>query len=86
MLANSCGVALGVLHARLRLLTRNQYAMSLASAESHCEWLAKMCVRTMDTCEPMFPQSRVAHGLLVHSLVTVRLLPVELLQPPCVDL
>ena len=45
----------------------------------------KMCVRMMDTCEPMFPPSRVARGLLVHSLVTVRLLPPELLQPPCID-
>ena len=44
-----------------------------------------MCVRMMDTCEPMFPQSRVAHGLLVHSFVNVRLLPLELLQPPCID-
>ena len=45
-----------------------------------------MCVRIVDTCEPLFPPSHVAHCLLVHSLVTVRLLPLELLQPPCVDL
>ena len=85
MPASSCDVALGVLHARLRLLTQDQYAMSLTSAESHCEWLAKMCVRIVDTCELFFPPSHVAHGLLVHSLVTVRLLPLELLQPPCID-
>ena len=45
-----------------------------------------MCVRIVDTREPLFPPSHVAHGLLIHSLVTVRLLPLELLQPPCVDL
>ena len=59
--------------------------MSLASAESHCDWFARMCVRIVDTCEPFFPPCHVAHGLLLHSLVTVRLLPLELLQPPCID-
>ena len=76
---------LSVFFTRLQVLTHDQYAMSLASAGSRCELLAKMCVLVLDTCDPIFPPSSVANGLLVHSLVAVRLLPVELLQPPCID-
>ena len=74
-----------VLFTRLRILTQDQYAIPLASAEKRCEFLTKMCVLLLDTCDPIFPPSLVANSLLVHSLVAVRLLPLELLQPPCID-
>ena len=74
-----------VLFTRLRILTQHQYAIPLASAEKRCEFLTKMCVLRLDTCDPIFPPSLVANSLLVHSLVAVGLLPLDLLQPPGID-
>ena len=74
-----------MLFTRLRVLIQDQYAMSLASAWSRCELFVKMCVFMLDTCDPIFPPSRVASDLPVHSLVAVRLLPLELLLPPGID-
>ena len=42
-----------------------------------------MCALMLDTTDPYFPPSRIARGLLVHSLVAVRLLPLHVLQPAC---
>ena len=39
----------------------------------------------LDTSDPYFPPSRIARGLLVHSLVAMRLLPLQLLQPSSID-
>ena len=39
----------------------------------------------LDTSDLDFPPSRVACGLLMHSLVAVRLLPLRMLQLPCVE-
>ena len=68
-----------MLFTRLQVLTQDQYAMSLTSAWSRCELFAKMCVCMLDTCDP------IICGLLVHSLVAVRLLPLGMLQPQCVE-
>ena len=74
-----------MLFTRLRILTQDQYANILRRAGKRCECIAKMCVLLLDTCDPMLRPSHVANGLLVHSLVAVRLFPLELLQPLCID-
>ena len=70
---------------RLEVLTHNQYASHLTHAWCRCDVFVKMCTLMLDTTDPCFPPSRIARGLLVHSLVAVRLLPVSILQPSCVD-
>ena len=74
-----------VLFTRLEVLTQSQYAMHLTHAWRRCDLFVKMCTLMLDTTDPFFPPSRIARGLLVHSLVAVRLLPVSVLQPSCVD-
>ena len=74
-----------VLFTRLEVLTQNQYATHLSHAWCRCDVFVKMCTLMLDTTDPFFPPSRIARGLLVHSLVAVRLLPVSVLQPSCFD-
>ena len=74
-----------VLFKRLEVLTQNQYATQLTRARSRCDVFVKMCTLMLDTADPYFPPSRIARGLLVHSLVAMRLLPVHLLQPSSID-
>ena len=74
-----------VLFTRLEVLTQSQYATHLTHARFRCDVFVKMCTLMLDTADPFFPPSRIARGLLVHSLVVVRLLPVSVLQPACFD-
>ena len=74
-----------VLFTRLEVLTQNQYATHLTCARSRCDAFVKMCTLILDATDPHFPPSRIACGLLVHSLVAVGLLPVHILQPACFD-
>lgn len=70
---------------RLEILTRNRYATQLTHARYRCDVLVRMCTLMLDTSDPYFPPRRIARGLLVHSLVAMRLLPLQLLQPSSMD-
>ena len=74
-----------VLFKRLEVLTQNKYATQLTCARYRCNVFLEMCTLMMDTADPYFPPSRIARGLLVHSLVAMHLLPLHLLQPSSID-
>ena len=74
---------LWALFARLNVLTQAKYRVPIRGAGERCSHLLRLCMLKQDTSEPNFLPSRIACGLLAHSLVAVRLLPVATLQPPC---
>ena len=74
---------LWALFARLNMLTQAKYKVPIKDAGERCSHLLRLCMLKQDTSEPNFLPSRIACGLLAHSLVAVRLVPVDTLQPPC---
>ena len=70
------------LFARLDILTQRQHAMSLNHAWDRCVHFVRLCTMKLRSNDPRFPASRIACGLLGHSLVAVRLLHASALQPP----
>ena len=74
---------LWALFARLNVLTQAKYRVPIRGSGERCSHLLRLCMLKQDTSEPNFLPSRIACGLLTHSLVAVRLLPVATLQPPC---
>lgn len=77
-----------VLFTRLEVLTQNAYTAFLRPAWNRCHVFLHMATLVLDTTDLKFPASRVSCGLFMHSLVALRLLPVEMLRPSsemCVD-
>ena len=70
------------LFARLAILTQRQHALSLNHAWDRCVHFVRLCTMQLRSNDPRFPASRIACGLLGHSLVAVRLLHASALQPP----
>ena len=70
------------LFARLDILTQHQHAMSLNHAWDRCVQFVRLCTMKLRSNDPKFPASRIACGLLGHSLVAVRVLHASALQPP----